>query len=58
MEEYKKLDVELFVRVSVELDDPEASEQTVRFLVEEDLRDKGWNADVWLNEDHIRIMEE
>ena len=42
----KKLEVTLMVKVSVVLDDPEANEQTVRFLVEEDLRDKGWNAEV------------
>lgn len=37
---------ELTVKVRVVLDDPEATEQTVRFLLEEDLRDKGWDADV------------
>jgi hypothetical protein len=41
----------MLVRVHVELDDPEATEQTVRFMLEEDLRDKGWDADVWLNEE-------
>ena len=42
----KELEVTLTVKVKVVLDDPEATEQTVRFLVEEDLRDKGWDADV------------
>ncbi|MBO6093436.1 MAG: hypothetical protein J6P40_07430 [Oscillospiraceae bacterium] len=42
----KEFDVTLTVRVRTVLDDPEATEQTVRFLVEEDLRDKGWDADV------------
>ena len=42
----KKFEVTLMVKVSVVLDDPEASEQTVRFLVEEDLRDKGYDVEV------------
>ena len=42
----KKFEVTLMVKVNVVLDDPEANEQTVRFLVEEDLRDKGWDAEV------------
>ena len=42
----KELEVNLTVKVRVVLDDPEATEQTIRFLVEEDLRDKGWDADV------------
>lgn len=42
----KVLEVTLTVKVKTVLDDPEATEQTVRFLVEEDLRDKGWDADV------------
>lgn len=42
----KELEVTLTVKVRVKIDDPEATEQTVRFLVEEDLRDKGWDADV------------
>ena len=37
---------EVTLTVKVVLDDPEATEQTIRFLVEEDLRDKGWDADV------------
>ena len=46
MEEYRELEVTLTVKVRANLTDPEATEQTVRFLVEEDLRDKGWDADV------------
>ena len=42
----KEIEVTLVVKVKAVLDDPEATNQTVRFLVEEDLRDKGWNADV------------
>ena len=42
----KEFEVTLTVKVKAVLDDPEATEQTVRFLVEEDLRDKGWDADV------------
>ena len=42
----KEFEVTLKVKVNVVLDDSEATEQTVRFLVEEDLRDKGWDADV------------
>ncbi len=42
----KELEVTLTVKVKVVLDDQEATEQTIRFLVEEDLRDKGWDADV------------
>ena len=45
----KELNVTLTVKVNAILDDPEAAEQTVRFLVEEDLRDKGWDADVTLD---------
>lgn len=37
---------DLTLKVHVVLDDDESTEQTVRFLVEEDLRDKGWDADV------------
>lgn len=46
MKAEKEFDVTLTVKVKVVLDDPEATEQTVRFLLEEDLRDKGWDADV------------
>lgn len=46
MEEYRELEVTLTVKVRANLTDIEATEQTVRFLVEEDLRDKGWDADV------------
>ena len=42
----KEFKVTLTVKVKVVLDDPEATERTIRFLVEEDLRDKGWDADV------------
>lgn len=42
----KELEVTLTVKVRAVLDDTEATEQTIRFLVEEDLRDKGWDADV------------
>ena len=42
----KEFEVNLTVKVKVVLEDPEATDQTVRFLVEEDLRDKGWDADV------------
>ena len=42
----KEFEVNLTVKVKVVLNDPEATEQTIRFLVEEDLRDKGWDADV------------
>ena len=44
----KEFNVALIVKVNVVLDDSEATEQTVRFLVEEDLCDKGWDADVAL----------
>lgn len=46
----KEIVVTLTVTIRAILDDPEATEQTVRFLVEEDLRDKGWDADVKLQE--------
>lgn len=42
----KEFEVTLTVKIKAVLNDPEATEQTVRFLVEEDLRDKGWDADV------------
>lgn len=51
MGDYRKFDVELLARVHAELDDPGATDGTVRYLVEEDLRDKGWNAEVRLSED-------
>ena len=40
---------ELTVKVKVVLDDPEVTEQTVRFWLEQDLRDMGWDADVEIN---------
>ena len=46
----KEIVVTLTVTVKVILDDPEATDGTIRFLVEEDLRDKGWDADVKLQE--------
>ena len=36
----KELDVVLRVKIKAILDDPEATEQTIRFLVKEDLRDR------------------
>lgn len=42
----KEFEVTLFVKVKVVLEDPEATTETVRYLVEEDLRDKGWEAEV------------
>ena len=45
-EEIAMKEFDLTVHVHVFLEDDEATEQTVRFLVEEDLRDKGWDADV------------
>lgn len=46
----KEIVVTLTVTVRATLDDPEATDSTIRFLVEEDLRDKGWDADVKLQE--------
>ena len=42
----KEIEAILRVKVKVTLDDPEATEDTVRFLIEQDLRDNGWEADV------------
>lgn len=44
----KEIVVTLIVTVRAILNDPEATDSTIRFLVEEDLRDKGWDTDVKL----------
>lgn len=44
----KELEVTLTVKVKAVLEDSEATKQTVRFLIEEDLRDRGWDADVYV----------
>ena len=43
---YKELDVVLKVKVHAMVIDLEATDQTIRFMIEEDLRDKCWDADV------------
>lgn len=42
----KEFEVELRVTVRCTLDDDEATEQTVRYLVEQDLEDNGFDCDV------------
>ena len=38
----KTVTATLFVEVEAEFDDEEATEETVRYLVEQDLEDSGW----------------
>lgn len=45
------IDCTLIVRARVELEDEEATSRTVRYLLEEDLLDKGWDVDVELRMD-------
>lgn len=51
MNEYKSFNVKMLVRARTELDDPQATDETVRYLLEEDLRCAGWDADVFLIDD-------
>lgn len=49
-ENVKHFEVTLTVKVEVDVEDPEATENTIAFMVEEDLRDAGWDADVKVSE--------
>lgn len=42
----KELEVTLKVKVRTFFDDNESDEQTVRYLLEQDLEDAGWDCDV------------
>lgn len=42
----KELEVTLKVKVSAHFDDNESDEDTVRYLLEQDLEDAGWDCDV------------
>lgn len=42
----KELEVTLKVKVRTCFDDNESDEQTVRYLLEQDLEDAGWDCDV------------
>lgn len=42
------LEVKLTVTVRTHFDDNESDENTVRYLLEQDLEDAGWNCDVKL----------
>lgn len=47
----KGFEVELRVRVRAYFDDDESDAGTVRYLLEQDLEDAGWDCDVMLPED-------
>lgn len=42
----KELEVTLKVKVRTNFDDNDSDEQTVRYLLEQDLEDAGWDCDV------------
>lgn len=42
----KELEVTLKVKVRTNFDDNESDGQTVRYLIEQDLEDAGWDCDV------------
>jgi len=42
----KELEVTLKVKVRTHFDDNESDEETVRYLLEQDLEDAGWDCDV------------
>lgn len=44
--EYKTMEVELKVRVRSSFADEEITQDSVRYLVEQDLEDAGWDCDV------------
>ena len=42
----KEVEVTLKVKVKTRFDDDESNEETVRYLLEQDLEDMGWDCDV------------